>query len=200
VANADVTPVGGVYPSVSNVNVYDLTIDGADNGLRIKSDWSRGGLVSNIRYSNVCIRTGNQTSDPEALIFSPYYSPTKSLGLYPNLQGIVLDGIRIVNASKYTFQGFNSASPVLLGSGWSAGTVGFPTPPVVNPLLISLNNVVADVAPLSMTVADAQFSIGEGGTTLPLQPGSGVTLMRAAGSQVSPVDCSKAFVPFPAKS
>jgi polygalacturonase len=200
VANADVTPVGGVYPSVSNVNVYDLTIDGADNGLRIKSDWSRGGLVSNIRYSNVCIRTGNQTSNPQALIFSPYYSPTKSLGLYPNLQAIVLDGIRVVNASNYTFQGFNSASPVLLGSGWSAGTVGFPSPPVVNPLLISLNNVVADDTPLSMTVADAQFSIGEGGTTLPLQAGSGVTLTRAAGAQVSPVDCSKAFVPFPAKS
>jgi polygalacturonase len=154
VANADVTPVGGVYPSVSNVNVYDLTIDGADNGLRIKSDWSRGGLVSNIRYSNVCIRTGNQTSDPEALIFSPYYSPTKSLGLYPNLQGIVLDGIRIVNASKYTFQGFNSASPVLLGSGWSAGTIGFPTPPVVNPLLISLNNVVAEYDRCGRTILD----------------------------------------------
>ncbi|WP_274608204.1 glycosyl hydrolase family 28 protein [Paraburkholderia sp. PGU19] len=200
VANVDVTPVGGVYPSVSNVNVYDLTIDGADNGLRIKSDWSRGGLVSNIHYSNVCIRTGNQTSNPQALIFSPYYSPTKSLGLYPNLQGIVLDGIRIVNASNTTFQGFNSASPVLLGSGWSAGTIGFPNPPVVSPLLISLNNVVADMPPLSTTVADAQFSIGEGGTTLPLQAGSGVTLTRAAGAQVSPVDCSKAFVPFPAKS
>jgi len=200
VANADVTPVGGVYPSVSNVNVYDLSIDGADNGLRIKSDWSRGGLVSNIRYSNVCIRTGNQTSNPQALIFSPYYSPTKSLGLYPNLQGIVLDGIRIVNASNYTFQGFNSTSPVLLGSGWSAGTAGFPSPAVVNPLLISLNNIVADAAPLSMTVADAQFSIGEGGTTLPLRAGSSVTLTQAAGAQASPVDCSKAFVPFPAKS
>jgi polygalacturonase len=185
---------------VSNVNVYDLSIDGADNGLRIKSDWSRGGLVSNIRYSNVCIRTGNQTSNPQALIFSPYYSPTKSLGLYPNLQGIVLDGIRIVNASNYTFQGFNSTSPVLLGSGWSAGTAGFPSPAVVNPLLISLNNVVADAAPLSMTVADAQFSIGEGGTTLPLRARSGVTLTQAAGAQASPVDCSKAFVPFPAKS
>jgi cytochrome P450 len=187
VANPDVTPVGGVYPSVSNVNVYDLTIDGADNGLRIKSDWSRGGLVSNIRYSNVCIRTGTQTSNPQALIFSPYYSPTKSAGLYPNLQGIALEGVRIVNASGYTFQGFNSASPILLGSGWSAGTVGFPSPAVVNPLLISLNNVVTDAAPLNMTVADAQFSIGAGGTSLPLQAGSGVTVTgAAAGANVAP--------------
>ncbi|WP_239483048.1 glycosyl hydrolase family 28 protein [Paraburkholderia sp. C35] len=199
-ANVDVTPVGGVYPSVSNINVYDLTIDGADNGLRIKSDWSRGGLISNIRYANVCIRTAAQTSSltPQALIFSPYYSPTKSNGLYPNLQGISLDGVRIVNASNYTFQGFNSASPILLGAGWSAGATGFPDPAVVNPLLISLNNVVADVAPLSpMQVSDAQFSVGSGGTSLPLQPSNGVSVTLAAAASVAPVDCSQAFVPFP---
>ena len=198
--NADVTPVGGVYPGVSNVNVYDLTIDGADNGLRIKSDWSRGGLISNIRYANVCIRTAAQTASltPQALIFSPYYSPTKNGGLYPNLQGISLDGVRIVNASSYTFQGFNSASPVLLGTGWSAGTVGLPNPAVVNPLLISLNNVIADVPPLApMSVADAQFSIGAGGTSLPLQPANGVSIARATPANVAPVDCSQAFVPFP---
>ncbi|MBN3764006.1 glycosyl hydrolase family 28 protein [Burkholderia sp. Ac-20365] len=198
--NADVTPVGGVYPSVSNVSVYDLTIDGADNGLRIKSDWSRGGLISNIRYANVCIRTAAQTASltPQALIFSPYYSPTKNGGLYPNLQGISLDGVRIVNASSYTFQGFNSASAVLLGAGWSAGTVGLPAPAVVNPLLISLNNVTADVAPLApMSVADAQFSIGAGGTSLPLQPANGVSIARATPASVAPVDCSQAFVPFP---
>jgi polygalacturonase len=203
VANADVTPVGGVYPSVSNVNVYDLSINGADNGLRIKSDWSRGGLVSNIRYTNVCIRTSDPTPTlaPQALIFSPYYSPTTNAGLYPNFQGIALDGVRIVNASGYTFQGFNSASPVLLAAGWSAGTAGLPNPPVAKPLLISLNNVVADAAPLSLKAADTQFAIGPGGTSLPLQAGSGsgVSVTLAAAANVAPVDCSQAFVLFPGK-
>lgn len=199
--NTDVAAVGGLYPSVSNVNIYDLSINGADNGLRIKSDWSRGGLISNIRYSNVCIRTAAPSAslNPQALIFSPYYSPTKNGGLYPNLQGITLDGVRVVNASGYTFQGFNSGSAILLGSGWSAGTIGLPNPPVVNPLMISLNNVVADVAPLGMNVADTQFSVGDTGTSLPLQSASGVSVTRpaAVSSSVAPVDCSQAFAPFP---
>ncbi|WP_336601053.1 glycosyl hydrolase family 28 protein [Paraburkholderia bengalensis] len=201
VANADVTPVGGVYPSVSNVNVYQLSINGADNGLRIKSDWSRGGLVSNIRYTNVCIRTSDPTPAlaSDALTFFPYYSPTTSAGLHPNFQGIALDGVRIVNASGYTFQGFNSASPVLLAAGWSARTTGVPNPPVANLLLISLNNVVADAAPLSLKGADTQFAIGPGGTSLPSQVGSGVSVTLAAAANVAPVDCSQAFAPFPGK-
>ncbi|NIE65942.1 glycosyl hydrolase family 28 protein [Burkholderia sp. Ax-1719] len=200
-ANADVTAVDGIYPSVSNVNVYDLVMDGADNGLRIKSDWSRSGLIANIRYQNVCIRTATPTPSlsPQALIFSPYYSPTTSAGLYPNFRNISLDGIRIVNASGYTFQGFNTASPILTGKGWSAGAAGLPNPPVVNPLQITLNNVVADVAPLSVTAADAQIAVGPGGTTLPLQGlDSSVVLTQSSnGAANPPVDCSLAFVPFP---
>src|SRR3984885_14105993 len=34
---------------VSAVRVSDLSIDGADNGIRVKSDRSRGGLVNDIR-------------------------------------------------------------------------------------------------------------------------------------------------------
>lgn len=200
-ANADVTAVDGVYPSVSNVNVYDLVMDGTDNGLRIKSDWSRSGLIANINYRNVCIRTAAPTASlsPQALIFSPYYSPTTNAGLYPNFRNINLDGIRIVNASGYTFQGFNTTSPILAGKGWSAGTTGLPNPPVVNPLQITLNNVVADVAPASITAADAQIAVGVGGTNLPLQSlGNSVTLTQSAnGSANPPVDCSLAFVPFP---
>jgi polygalacturonase len=200
-ANPDVVAVDGVLPGVSNVNVYDLVIDGADNGLRIKSDWSRGGLVSNVRYSNVCIRTPSDSSDgkPQALIFSPYYSATTLAGLYPSFKGIALDGVRIVNASSYTFQGFNSASPVLQGSGWKAGAIGFPSPALVNPLSITLNNVVADAAPVNFTVADADVGIGAGATSLPFASSKGVTVARAAASPVSPVDCSQAFTPFPGR-
>ncbi|WP_321883115.1 glycoside hydrolase family 28 protein [Paraburkholderia bannensis] len=200
-ANTDVVAIDGVYPSVSNVNVYDLVMDGADNGLRIKSDWSRSGLIANINYSNVCIRTADPTASlkPQALIFSPYYSATTNAGLYPNFRNINLDGIRIVNASGYTFQGFNTTSPILSGKGWSAGASGLPNPPLINPLQITLNNVVADVAPLSFAAADAQIAVGAGSTTLPLQGlGSSVTLSQSAsGTANPPVDCSLAFVPFP---
>ncbi|MEO7036192.1 MAG: glycosyl hydrolase family 28 protein [Polyangiaceae bacterium] len=45
---------------VSHVSVYDLSIDGSlggyANGIRIKSDSSRGGLVNDVTYSDVCVR------------------------------------------------------------------------------------------------------------------------------------------------
>ncbi|BEV14656.1 glycoside hydrolase family 28 protein [Herbaspirillum sp. DW155] len=41
---------------VSDILVRDVSIDGAVSGLRIKSDASRGGLVSAVRYENVCLR------------------------------------------------------------------------------------------------------------------------------------------------
>lgn len=40
---------------VSNLTVINCTINGADNGIRIKSDNDRGGLVQNISYVNIGI-------------------------------------------------------------------------------------------------------------------------------------------------
>ena len=49
---------------VSAVRVSDLTIDGADNGLRIKSDRSRGGLVEDVAYEDVCMRNVAEPDRP----------------------------------------------------------------------------------------------------------------------------------------
>ncbi len=54
---------------VDHILVRDLTIDGADNGLRIKSDRSRGGLVENVAFEDVCIR-----NSPNPLVFTPMYT------------------------------------------------------------------------------------------------------------------------------
>src|SRR5215469_1473085 len=44
---------------VSNITVINCTINGADNGIRIKSDNDRGGLVQNISYLNIGITNVN---------------------------------------------------------------------------------------------------------------------------------------------
>ncbi len=44
---------------VSNITVINCTINGADNGIRIKSDNDRGGLVQNISYVNIGITNVN---------------------------------------------------------------------------------------------------------------------------------------------
>ncbi len=43
---------------VSKVRVFDLSLslDGADNGIRIKSNAARGGLVHDVSYEDVCVR------------------------------------------------------------------------------------------------------------------------------------------------
>ncbi|MGY5957225.1 glycosyl hydrolase family 28 protein [Kosakonia sp. BK9b] len=51
--------VGGV----SDIYVRDLTLDGTTSGLRIKSDVSRGGLVSDIRYEHICLRGNRRPVD-----------------------------------------------------------------------------------------------------------------------------------------
>jgi polygalacturonase len=202
---ANTVAIDGVYPSVSNVNVYDLSLNGTDNGLRIKSDWSRGGLVSNISYTNVCMQA-NPAQNPTgavpqgALVFTPYYSATTSKGWYPNVQNVTVNGLHVLNAATFTLQGFSSASPILQQKGWSSGSLGFPAPPVVNPLAIALNNVVVDVAPISVSATDALISAGQG-VNLPLQTSSAgnVSVLDNSASwpAAAPVDCSMAFTSFP---
>src|ERR1700752_4605963 len=57
----------------TNVQVYDNSFVNSEEGLRIKSDYARGGEVSNISYKNICIQNAQN-----ALLFTPYYS-TKAL-------------------------------------------------------------------------------------------------------------------------
>lgn len=51
------------------IRVTDLSIDGADNGIRIKSNSSRGGLVRDVVYEDVCIR---DTKNP--ILMDTHYS------------------------------------------------------------------------------------------------------------------------------
>lgn len=48
---------------VSDIRVRDLTLDGTTSGLRIKSDSSRGGIVSDVRYENICMRGNRRPLD-----------------------------------------------------------------------------------------------------------------------------------------
>ena len=171
---------------VTNVEVYDNSFTHSEEGLRIKSDYARGGEVSNVHYRNICIRDAQN-----ALLFTTYYS-TKALPtagpLYPNFHDITLDNVRILGNTAIKLQGFK------------ANTGGFDNPQY--PLVMSLNNVVTD-APngTTMTSSDANLTIK--GTNLPIFANAAerVTVNGTATQAVDVekvVDCSKAFVDFPA--
>lgn len=81
----------GTSGGVDHMLVDDLTIDGAYNGIRIKSDRSRGGLVRDLLYRDVCIR---ETKNP--LIFTPLYTTLSGdqLPVYRALRSTISTSLR----------------------------------------------------------------------------------------------------------
>jgi polygalacturonase len=156
---------------VSAVRVDDLTIDGADNGIRIKSDRSRGGMVKDVSYQNVCVR---DVKNP--IVLTPMY--TKHGGdLLPVYRDIVLRDVQIAGGGRITLDGLDAD----------------------HRLGLTLDNVFAyGVAPPDLHAASADIVLGPRlGNLSPA--GTDVNISQAAGSESgTPLDCSARFVPFPA--
>ena len=110
-------------PAIENIDIYDLTIDadsrpvGAEahdsdfNGIRVKSDESRGGPVKNISYSDVCMRDMNN-----AILVSTAYNPLFAGTQYPEFGAMTFRNIHHVTCkalqpSVVTLNGFNALRP-----------------------------------------------------------------------------------------
>ena len=161
----------GTNGGVDHMLVEDLTIDGADNGIRIKSDRSRGGLVHDLVYRDVCIR---DTKNP--LVFTPLYT-TFGGDQLPIYRDITLDNIHILTAGSYTLLGLDAE----------------------HKLGLTLDNVFADDQEHSTWLAkDADIVIGsKRGNLAP--KGENVTVQQTPGSALGkPLACDARFVPFPA--
>jgi len=93
----------------SAIRVTDLSIDGADNGLRIKSNVGRGGLVRDIVYEDVCIRN---TKNP--IYMDPTYTaaPTGAGDKPPTFTEITMRNVRIEGAGKITLKGLDTQHPL----------------------------------------------------------------------------------------
>ena len=91
------------YGGVHGLTVCDLTIDadsrpvgndaspGDFNGIRVKSDASRGGVVDGIVFRNVCMRDVNN-----AILISTAYNPLFSGTLIPDFRSISFQNIHDV--------------------------------------------------------------------------------------------------------
>jgi polygalacturonase len=161
----------GTNGGVDHMLVDDLTIDGADNGIRVKSDRSRGGLVHDLLYRDVCIR---DTKNP--LVFTPLYT-TFSGDQLPIYRDIRLDNVHILTSGSYTFLGLDSD----------------------HKLGLTLDNVFADDQEHSTWLAkDADMAIGSRRGNLEPK-GEDVTAQQTPGSAPgSPLACESRLVPFPA--
>jgi polygalacturonase len=89
----------------SAIRVKNLSIDGADNGIRIKSNASRGGPVRDVIYEDVCIQ---DTKNP-IFMDSNYSFMGEARDKLPSFQGIILRNVRVLTAGKITLDGFDAA-------------------------------------------------------------------------------------------
>lgn len=152
---------------VKNVKVCDLSLDGTGNGLRIKSDASRGGLVQAVSYTDVCMRN---VKDP--FVFDAYYSSATGT-LIPNFQNISLHNVHVLGGGTNTFRGYDASHITT----------------------ISFDNVILDDAGAA-TFKDSQtaFTFGPGPVNFTPTSGTGITVTKNITGSAPPKDCSAAWL------
>src|SRR5215471_3534566 len=153
---------------VSAVRVTDLTMEGTDHGLRIKSDRSRGGLVQDVIYENVCMRN----------VGNPILLDTRYT---------MFTGDKIPVYRDITFKDINVLTPGGLA------LLGFDEK---NRLGVTLDNVSV-AGQRDLRAAHAEVKIGpRRGNFSPA--GTDVSVSDAAFVSGEPIDCARRFVPFAA--
>ena len=160
------------YGGAEAILVEDLSIDGADNGLRIKSNSTRGGLVRDVVYRDVCIR---DTKNP-IYMDSDYEHAGKAGTRLPHFTGIQFHGVRIEDGGKITLQGFDEQ----------------------NRLGMVFDNVVADSSPkLKLMAEHADLAFGPGPVNL--RPEGEDVHVTGTPGKAAPDACGGKFVPMPEK-
>ena len=155
---------------VSALRVSDLSIDGADNGIRIKSNASRGGLVHDVAYSDVCIRN----SKNPILMDTHYSFYGTRRDLLPEFTQIMLHDVRIIGGGKITLDGYDGA----------------------HRLGIQFDNVILE-SPSQIKIFGNHADILLGPGPVNFQPfGADVHVEGKPGS-VTPNTCLDKFVPLP---
>jgi polygalacturonase len=159
---------------VSGVQVYDLSIDGTNsglgggssNGIRIKSDPSRGGVVSNVTYTDVCVRA---LANP--IIITPHYSSAAGT-LIPEYTGISIHDFHALGGGTVTLEGYDAA----------------------HLLRITLDNVVVDSIG-GTTSTYAGITLGPGNVNF-TPSGTSVTVTDDISGTSTPNPCTNKWVTF----
>jgi polygalacturonase len=172
--------IGSEVTNVSDINVYDLSIDGttsgfgggSSNGIRIKGDPTTGGPpgVVNVTYSDVCVKN---LANP-ILITPRYTSATGSMT--PMYSGITIRDFHDLGGSlvaNVTIDGFDSSH--ITG--------------------VTLDNVVIDGSKNPVSAVDANITLGPGAVNF-TPSGTGVTVTNNQSGTSTPNPCTNKFITF----
>jgi len=96
------------FGGVHDIVVKNLTLDGTDNGIRIKSNRSRGGLVERVTYSNVCMRKVRWP----IVLDTQYDNPGPLSDRFPVYRDIRLENVGISGGGHIRFEGVDAAHPI----------------------------------------------------------------------------------------
>ena len=140
---------GNGYAGLGSATVTG-TADGNSTGIRIKSGYDRGGLVTGIQYSNSCF-----LDHKSMIVFSPNYENSTGT-LAPNFQNILLQNLVFMNDSSA------SGSTQFTGTNDSAAT------PSILPLQVTLDNVTF---PSALSSSSSYFVSPETNAQLTFGPG-----------------------------
>jgi polygalacturonase len=161
---------------VSGINVYDLSIDGTNsglgggssNGIRIKSDASRGGLVTNVTYSDVCVR---QLANP--ILLTPRYSSATGSSI-PQYAAITISDFHALSSGSVTIDGYDASH-----------VTG-----------ITLDNVIVDgISSSNVSASYANVMLGPGNVNF-TPSGTGVKVTNSISGSSTPNACAGKWVTF----
>jgi polygalacturonase len=161
---------------VSAIRVTDLSLDGPDSGIRIKSMGTRGGLVHDILYDDICIRNSPRPIDITAAYAAN--GPVKG-DSPPTFRDITLRNVRISGGGKILFDGYDQDHRAA----------------------VNIDNVFLtdkDTQQYTYTINDSDVTIGPGPSNLQIPAGTDSTL-TGKPSEGKPASCEEKFVPFPAQ-
>lgn len=170
---------------VSAVLVKNLTLDGTANGLRIKSNASRGGLVTDVVFQNICLRHVRRPIVVNA--FYPRQDRTPALARGPHASG---------GSSLPVFRDIVFRRIVILGPG----RILLAGDSASDPARLRFNGVfAARPRAVSVRARNAKIRIGPAGTNLSL-PAAAVRSGRVRAIAGGAAACHQQFVPLPASA
>jgi polygalacturonase len=157
---------------VNHVLVEDLSLDGTESGIRIKSNSTRGGLVEDITYRDVCI---HNSKNPISLS-TDYFLPGSKVDSLPVFRNIVLQNVRVLAGKNINLEGYDHTHRI--GIQFDGVTLDNPTG---YKFKVNHTDIIFGPGPVNFTVP------GEDSTA------RGKPVMGSLPS------CAEKLVPFPVK-